>query len=290
MDYYDAEKAVKGAAIITIIIFFISLLKIFFTLMAGTEQNATTFLSNPWNYLDYLFLIVGAVMLLRYSRAAAVLLFLYYLFSKVVQFSSIESSATMIVGGIISLLFIYFYVQGIRGAYAYHRLKKAENPEYQAAAKWTYYTGIPLAVIIAILLIIGTLSETGVIAPIEVVSGDKVSAENVKLLIKERIITPNETIKLFYSSGLSSIIEEGNILTDQRVVSYEVVDGKMDVYNAKFADIENVTIIKPGTTLEDTIVEVTHKNGSFYLLLSNENHGDQRFVDEIENIIYQDGR
>ncbi|MBL4660825.1 MAG: hypothetical protein JKY19_10750 [Alcanivoracaceae bacterium] len=286
MNFYDAEKAVKRAAIVTFIIVFINLLKLFVVYMSGTEETAAEFFKDPFNYFDIVLIFICGMMILRYSRAAGIILFLYFFVSKIIQFVEIDNLVTLIGAGIISLIIIIFYINGIRAAYAYHRLKKAENPEYKAAAKWTYYTGIPLIVISILFIIVGIMSEMGTIPSYEVISGSDLPKDDVKLLIKERIIKPDETIKLFYSSGLTSIIENGNILTDKRVISYELIDDKLDVYATTFEDVEKVSIVEQGDYLSDTIVEILTKNGGFYLLLSNENHGDQRFIDEIENNVF----
>lgn len=62
------------------------------------------------------------------SRTCAVLMFVYFVFSKIVLMTEMRSASPMIVG----LVFLYFYAMGVVGTFQYHRLVRAV-PEAAAA-------------------------------------------------------------------------------------------------------------------------------------------------------------
>jgi hypothetical protein len=288
MDYYHAESTVKRAAIVAIILFFISGFKIL-TMFMSNDPSIVAQATDPFTYVDVVLLLVCAIMVLRYSRTAAVLLFLQYTVSKFMIYSQYQQLPVMglVIAGVITLVIVAIYINGIRGAFAYHRLKKEDDADYKPAAKWTYYTGIPIAIIIVLLIGIGLMTETGILPSVEVISGSELAENDRQALVDKRIIKTDEKIKFFYSNGITSNIDDGNIMTDKRVISYETIDGKLGVYSATFDEIEKITIQQENSDSFDTVVEVSTTNGSgFYLILSNTNHGDERFVDAVENQIY----
>jgi serine/threonine-protein kinase len=74
---------------------------------------------DSWELFDAAFLAMLAVGVYRRSRVSAVLLAVYFLASKVAMFSE---GMLRLWGLPISALFLYFYVQGVRGTIHYHRL------------------------------------------------------------------------------------------------------------------------------------------------------------------------
>lgn len=69
--------------------------------------------------LDVAFMIGLSYAVYRASRVAAVVLFLYFLFSRIYVWISVGS----LQGLPLALVFGYFYVQGIRGTFQYHALR-----------------------------------------------------------------------------------------------------------------------------------------------------------------------
>ncbi len=47
----------------------------------------------------------------------------------------------------VSLICDPFYGKAIQGAFWFHKIEKAENPDYKTPPKWVYFTGIPVLVI-----------------------------------------------------------------------------------------------------------------------------------------------
>ena len=283
MNYFEAEQAVKRAATTAYILLVITSIKLLF-LYASKSPESLAYFNDLSFFVDIFVALICAVMIKRYSRTAAILLLLLYLFSIFSQLlmkpQLLQSGAIVFLAFIASII-VYFYVNGIRGTFAYHRLKKQENHDYKPAAKWTYYTGIPVAIIMVLLVTVGVLSETGGLLPTRVVSGQELADDYKNTLIKERLLKPNEILELFYSSGVFSIVENGNMITNTRVISYQMVEDTLDVYTAQYEDIVRVKIVQSGDYLTDSVIQVDTNNSGLYLLVSPEEQGDQRFVDAI---------
>tara|TARA_R110001592_G_scaffold336140_3_gene621419 strand:- start:14487 stop:14918 length:432 start_codon:yes stop_codon:yes gene_type:complete len=128
------------------------------------------------------------------------------------------------------------------------------------------------------------LAESGAFVSPEVTAGDKLSKSDLQLLLDEGIIRPDETVLYFYSTGLTSISDDGNLLTDQRVVSYERIEGVLEVYAAKYEDVAEIIVVEEGNFIDDKIVEInTTDDDVFLLFLSPLEEGDQTFINELRN-------
>ena len=124
----------------------------------------------------------------------------------------------------------------------------------------------------------------------EVLAGDKLPKSEVRTLLSEGIIDDNEQVVYFYSAGVSSILEDGNLLTDRRVISYFTNDeNELEVYELFFAEIRNVELVQDGNFLNDSIYKVFSNEGDAWLLLylSAESRGDIRFVEALREKIGQ---
>ena len=95
--------------------------------------------------------------------------------------------------------------------------------------------------IFAGLMVIGTFTP-----PTSVIAGDEVSQSDVDILRAEGIIAGDEKLILFYSAGMISVREDGNIITDKRVISYEEVDDELWIGSARFDQIQDLSIIEEG--------------------------------------------
>ena len=84
--------------------------------------------------------------------------------------------------------------------------------------------------------------------------------------------------------GMFSIKEEGKIVTDKRVISYEVDENdEMQIYEAKFDEILELWVGDPDIW-GNVWIEVVRKNGSsFYLIFSNEENSHRAAIDFIES-------
>ena len=111
----DVLKKIRGAwiagAVSTVITLGLTLLAIAGTSVAGLDA---------WNMVD-VFLVAGLTWgIYRKSRFAAVGMLVYFVISKIIMFAEGGRPS----GAIWALLFLYLYVQGVRGTFQYARLTR----------------------------------------------------------------------------------------------------------------------------------------------------------------------
>lgn len=111
----DALKHIKNAWVAAIIS---GCLTLVFTLIA--VAGAEILQLNAWNFIDVGLIFGLAFGLYKRSRACAVVLLVYFVLGKIMFI--IETGN--ISGIILSIVFAYFYYQGIVGTFAYHKLTK----------------------------------------------------------------------------------------------------------------------------------------------------------------------
>ena len=189
-----------------------------------------------------------------------------------------------------SLVFLYFYGKAIQGAFSFHKIEKAENPNYKPTPKWFYYAGMPALVIFVSLMGIGLMSMTGVMPSTEVQSGVEMSKKSKDTLIANKIVTADDNILYFYSSGFTSVLEGGSVLTEDRVILY-LHDEKQElkVYQLYFDDIASIELIQMGNFMNDSVYQVnSHQPDAWLqLALSAENRKDVVFIEALRRKIQE---
>jgi uncharacterized membrane protein YjgN (DUF898 family) len=109
----NAWMAGSISAVVTLVA---SLLPLFGISLAGF---------NLWNLTDFLLIAGLAFGISRRSRVCALLMLAYFVISKVMLIVRTGNVASLVVGA----LFAYFYFEGVRGTFAWHRLANAETPQ-----------------------------------------------------------------------------------------------------------------------------------------------------------------
>lgn len=276
MNKSEAIKATKNGAIAACISAAMTVIVVLIAINTDAEGKLALF-NNPANFIDVALILACAIGMYKRSRVASVIAFIYFLSAKLII--SIETQAYSGLG--MALVFLYFYGKAIQGSFVYHKLEKEENPDYKATTKWTYIIGIPSVLIVAILIGFSLMSTTGVVPSTRVQSKGEIRTNDISTLRSHGIINANDNVDYFYSQGLSSILESGNILTQDRVILY-VTDKKkgLQIYEIPVNEITNVEMESQGDTFNDSVYKVTTKDPERWikLFLSVEQKGDQKFV------------
>lgn len=237
-------------------------------------------LSDPVNYFTAVLILIAGYGLLKHSRVMAVFSFLLIIAS--IAYSPFTMGQPT---GIIFIVFVlYFFGNAVRGTFSYHRILRKDNPDYRKTPKWQYFLGIPVALFLILLLVVGFMVETGQLPPIEVVTGNKLKDTHKDALRQAGILLPGENIKLIYSEDLFSILESGSILTDKRVISYETENEKVAVYALNLDEVSELVRAEKGDILSDTVIQVFTEDENregIQLLLSTENNGDEQFIEAL---------
>ncbi len=279
MDKSEAIKATKNGAIAACVSGALTLA--IFLIAVFTNASGTIGLWNdPSVIFDVLLIFACAYGIYKHSRFAAILLFFYFIFAKI--YISIEMGK---ISGIwVTLVFLYFYGKAIQGTFVYNKIEKVENPNYKTTPKWIYFTAIPSLAIFFALMGIGILTMTGVLPSTKVQKGSEISQRDRSLLISNAIVSKSDNIKYFYSGGLTSILEGGSILTDDRVILYlPDANQELEVYAIYLDDIASVELIKMGNFMNDSIYKVSSYEPDVWLqiTLSVENRGDVKFINAL---------
>ena len=114
MDIKSAEKAIKNGWIAALVSAMLTGLLASLPLI--NESDVLGF--NPWNFLDVVLMICLAFGVYKKSKTAATILFAYFVISKIDIIVFREGYSTIPV----SLIFLYFYFQAMRGTYSYENL------------------------------------------------------------------------------------------------------------------------------------------------------------------------
>lgn len=281
MNRSEAIKATKNGAIAASISGFLTL-AIFLFAMFVNAGGTMGLWNDPTVLLDVFLIFACAYGIYKKSRFAAVLLFCYFIIAKL--YIGIETGKVPGLG--IALIFLYFYGKAIQGAFVFHKIEKAENPDYKATPKWVFYTGIPILIIIVMLIGIGFMTTTGVLPSTEVQPGSKVLQSDKDTLIANNIIPKDDPIEYFYSVGVTSIMEGGTVLTDDRVIFYYTnAMQKIEVYEIYFNDIVSIELVEMGNAFNDSIYKINSKYPDAWLKipLSTENRGDIKFIEALRS-------
>ena len=278
----EAIKATKSGAIAACISGVLTL-GIVLVAIFSNSNGAIALWNDPSNFFDIILIFGCAYGIYKKSRAAAVLLFVYFIFAKVMI--GIETGNATGLG--LGLVFLYFYGKAIQGSFVFYKLEKAENTNYKPTPKWVYYTGIPTLTIMVVLIGVGLMTMTGAMPSTEVQAGVDVLQSDKDTLITNAIISENDKVEFFYSSGLTSILEGGSILTGDRVILYMPNENQeLQVYEIYFNEIASVELIEMGNLMNNSIYQVnSHKPDAWIqLALSAENRGDVKFIESLRSM------
>jgi len=144
--------------------------------------------------------------------------------------------------------------------------------------------------LICIGIVIYLLIGTGILPETKVITGKDISDYQLRQLISNKVISENDKIFCFYSEGVLSVLEGGQLLTDNQITSYFTDENnQLDIRKMKYKNIRSVELMQQGSYFVDSVYEVFgNKNaekGSIILYLSSEAKGDLKFIEKLEEFI-----
>jgi len=127
--------------------------------------------------------------------------------------------------------------------------------------------------------------ETGRLPDSAAKPAGKIHPRQISLLRQMGVIESDEKVLYFYSSAMYSIRGDGNLFTDQRVISYQEVDGKLILNDALYDDIASIDFEPSGSWLDDSTIIVTLDDESWFVLyVSTESNGDKTFYEKLTEL------
>lgn len=283
---YSKELAIKNmraGVIAGLVIFGISLGKFLIAQFTDTAHPSFEGLNDPWATADLVFLFILIWGVTRYSRASAIILFLYYSLSTIIQF--LDTGSFFGLG--IASIFLFLFARAIKGTFDYQKLKKTENPEYKSTKKWMWFVGVPVTLILVFILTLGTLAHYEITPASYVKSIQDITDKDLTALRELNLIDESSQVFAYYSDGLFSRREGGVFMTDSEIVVYAEIDGETYYDNLLFDQIDWVKQLSSGNEYEDAIYQVAGRERfkGFQFALSIENNGHNVFIQKLKNKI-----
>lgn len=280
MDREDAIKATREGAIAACISGGLTTLVYLVAVLSKADSESLLGYYNDHTILfDIGLIFVLAWFIYKKSRVAAVTMFLYFIFAKV--YTAIETGEFS--GGILALVFLFYFGRAVWGAFCYHRIEKAENPDYKKGKKWVWFILTPIVVVFGLLLGLGVMTMTGFAPPTEIRSGQELHQNHVEKLVAKGVVSSRNEIEYFYSSGISSVLEGGVVLTDDRLIVYEEDNSNEEevlIYQMPLEEVTKIEMTQKGDFWTDEIYLVSSDDPELWMKisLSVENSGHEAFI------------
>lgn len=260
------------------------------TLVAISQngEGALAPYDEPLNFIDVGFMGILAYFVYRHARTAAVLLFFFFLFSQILNIVTTGNAG----GTFVALVFLYFFFGGIRGTFAYHRLKREEDPSYRGAKVWQPIVGLPVLAVFFGLLGLGVSSQLGFTPPAGPVSEEGIAENHRTFLIERGYLAEDETIQLFYTTSLLSMEDSGNLISDRRILVWSKLDeDTIEVFQVPLAELESVTKLTQNSDILDAAYLIRGKDGtSFMFEIAPGESGEDTFRSILQDFIRDQSR
>lgn len=139
-----------------------------------------------------------------------------------------------------------------------------------------------LLLVLLFFVVIGVGVTTGHFADSAAVPAGKIHPRQLRQLREMGVVADEERVQYFYSASLLSIHGDGNLFTDWRVISYQELDGELEIAWAGYDEIAGIEFLPGAAYSGDSIVEITlHDESWFVLYVSREGRGDERFHERL---------
>jgi len=253
-----------------------------YSILSNTTEG-TFRLWNDWSIIgDIAIIIVLAFFIKRKSRFAASTILIYFLISKIMLFSA-DLNNLRISSLITSLIIIFFFARGAYATFVYHKLERIENPDYKTPSKKGLFIGVP---IIIFFIVAGWLIA---VTPgtMEVMKSSEISAIIKNKLTEAEVTKKGDKIDFFYSYGISDIIEEGVVFTDEYLIYYITEEDKTKSYRLPYSNMKEIRLKEKGDYFNDTIIEINFKGSDNWIpvYLNTRLDRDMEVFNKIQSLI-----
>jgi len=256
--------------------------------MSQGGEGALALYGDPLNFIDVGLMGILAYFVNRHARTAAILLFLQFLISQITNMVAAGN-----VGGIlVALVFLYFFFGGIRGTFAYHRLKREEDPSYRGTSVWHPVLGLPIFAVFLGLLGLGVSSQLGFTPPAGPVSEEGIADSHRTFLIERGYLAEDEIIQLFYTSSLLSMEDGGNLISDRRILVWSKLDeDTTEAYQLPLSELVSVTKLTQDSDVLDAAYLIQGKDGTRFMFeIAPGEAGEKAFRSILKDFIRDQSR
>jgi len=232
-----------------------------------------------WSFLDVAFILILVYGIYRKKRLAAIVMFCYFLLSKII----IASETGHISGALIGLLFSYFYFMGIVGTIQYHKflLHTGAIEKKKVTIKKKLIIGSVSGLVILLLFLIYLRSQ----APgTEVVPGRQIKEKFMTEMRSMDLIEPDENILYFYSDAFHDIKDGFYFFSDQKVVVYSQTFDQPEV-RVSYDEIVDIEFNRDESFWSDSYITlILNDESTVWFPVSSENGGDLKYYNTLKRI------
>ena len=140
---------------------------------------------------------------------------------------------------------------------------------------------------IAAIVALGLALEMNLIPDSAAAEGSKLSSRAREKIAEVVTLNDGEEIEWFYSAAMFDFQEDGNIVTDQRLISYYMEEGELYLSFTYYQDITGIDVTMSESWIEDTIITVQHDDSEldYGIWFSAEDGHDEEIVELIRGRI-----
>lgn len=185
-------------------------------------------------------------------------------------------------GALIAIGIVVLFFHGIDALTTRHIARKGLIRDSGSPRPWHFALAgvVPLIAVASVVL-----AEPGKLGlePLPVaVAGTDLSDRHVTALREAGYVEPDERVRYFYSEGPVSVLQDGNLFTDDRIVSYQK-DFDVDFHaSARFDEVVDLRVVPPapGDSLTRVFV-VPPEDEPFFLIVRAAEGGDTLFAQSL---------
>ena len=256
--------------------------------LGSNGNEALAYWSDPFIFLDVLLISCLGIGMLRKSRTAAALAFVYHIVSQIIIRTDLQN---VFEGGAVGIgvaaVLLFFYGKAFMGAVNYHKLQKEEDSLYMASTTRSMVLSTIAVIAVAGMLGLSLSLTFGVTLPTKILTGDEIPESYIDELLAYDIIHPNDEILYLYPHGMNDLLESGNILTDGHVILYgKDENDQMVVYELPTNEVTEVITQIAGNSFQHSEYKVVGSGEERWLtlFLSAELNRDKEFITTLNNM------
>lgn len=171
-------------------------------------------------------------------------------------------------GFYITVGFVVFFLHGMDAVATRHIARGGRYPAAAAERPWARYL---IAALVPALVLAGSAGSVaarrGLSPAPTVIAGGDLPARHVAALRNAGYLEPDEAVVQFYSAGIGTILEDGNIQTDRRLVTYAREAGGQFYDALAYESIVDLSLVPWPQAPGLRAVRVAGDDGRWFVLL-----------------------
>ncbi len=235
-----AKKSIKIGMIVTALIVASTIVATSIALLVDA-QGKFAICNDPWNFLDVALVLIIGYGLYRNSCLASIVLFLYYVLTRINI--ALETSS---MGFIPMIIILIFLGNAIDGTWQYHKLRMIHDESYRSISYpkrvFNFIKPLLIAFLFVTLLLIGFISliAFNVIPGSRTIGPDDLSQEVADSLIQKQILSQSDSVLLYFTPDFFSFTENGVLFTENNIIEFTTNDEIVSVQTCNHLELSKV--------------------------------------------------